>query len=927
MKLKFLFIALCITTLSFAQKGTITGTILDKEFDNDPLAFANVTIKGTTKGTTTDSNGKFSLTVDPGSYTVVVGFLGYKSQEFPISIKANEKKVINCTLEAGGGVELDDIVMEVAVSKEKETALLQEQQKAVEIKQSIGAQEMSRKGVSNVESGLTKITGITKVESRGLFIRGLEDRYSNLLINNLAVPSNSPFKKIIPLDLFSTDIVGYMDVFKTFNPNLFGDFAGATIDIHTTQPTESYTKINYGVSYATNNNMRDFLISSDAHNSKSFFGFGGQERDIPAGFGTIPNGYIDNNFESSWNVDKISAPLNTSFGVTHANKFDVGNKPYRMYYFISANFDNKYQVREGIQRTFQVGGSVYDNNFKTSQFKFGTQGSALFSLNFKSDRLKVTTNSLFIKATENQIQDQFGYTRNNTQNPNEIIRLNQYDESNYFSNQIQSEYKLEKEGKHLLKGGLSYTKTKFNQPDRKFINGTRINDNDIEVRFGSNNLIRQFLDVENNFHMSGLLEYNYKFGKDEEKQNKIALGYNGYAEYMKTSYRFISGLPNNSNLPASIVNINEIESFIQSSISSNNISFREETGGEYKTKISNRVDGFYGNITYNLSPKLELNAGVRAENTIRDLKYRTISDPIGSAYKKIETNQLEILPSLNLKYALNETKNIRFAASRTITRPVLFESLPITYINADGTSEKGNAFLINSTNSNVDLKFEIFPTKNELFAVTAFGKYIENPIERSFDNNGGGAGVQIAYYNNKSATLYGLEFESIIQLSRISEMLEGASFGFNTSLMQTEATAEKNRESQGGAYFDTFDKRQLQGASNWLVNADLKYDFKFNEKWTNTATLVYGVYGERIYAVGTAGLDHVYEKPFHKLDFVWSQNINKKFDVKMSFDNILNPNYERVLGADSLIAIAENSLVVQQYKRGTGLSLGLSYKF
>jgi outer membrane receptor protein involved in Fe transport len=425
--------------------------------------------------------------------------------------------------------------------------------------------------------------------------------------------------------------------------------------------------------------------------------------------------------------------------------------------------------------------------------------------------------------------------------------------------------------------------------------------------------------------MSGLMEYNYKFGKNEDKQNKIALGYNGYAEYMKTSYRFIAGLPNNASLPASIVNLNNIDSFVQNAVANNDISFREETGGEYKTKIFNRVDAFYGNITYNLTPKLELNAGLRAENTLRDLRYRTISDPIGSTYRKNETNQLDILPSLNLKYAVNETKNIRFAASRTITRPVLFESLPITYINADGTSEKGNALLVNSTNNNVDLKFEVFPTKDELFAVTAFGKYIENPIERSFDNFGGGSGQQISYYNNKSATLLGLEFETIIQLSRLNDNLKGASFGFNTSIMHTEATAEKNRE--GGAYFDTFEKRQLQGASNWLVNADLKYDFKFSEKWTNTATLVYGVYGERIYAVGIAGLDHVYEKPFHKVDFIWSQNINKAWDVKLSIDNILNPYYERVLGDGSQIPVTENSLIVQSYKRGTGFSLGASYKF
>ena len=910
----------------FAQNGTVTGTILDKEFNNEPLAFANIVIKGTKQGASTDVNGKYSISLKPGSYIIVIGYLGYETKEIPFTIKANEKKIINHTLEANG-VQLNELEIIHVVSKEKESALLQEQLKAVEIKQSIGAQEMSRKGISNVESGLTKITGITKVESRGLFIRGLEDRYNNLLINNLAVPSNSPFKKIIPLDLFPTDIVGYMDVFKTFNPNLYGDFAGATIDINTTQPTESYTKISYGVGYVTNNNMRDFLISQDADNTKSFFGFGGQERELPSGFGTTPNGQIDNNFESSWNVKKIGAPLNTSYGFTHANKFDLGKKPYKMYYFVSANFDNKYQFREGIERTFQTGQGIYDNNFKKSQYKFGTQASALFSLNFKSDRLKITTNSLFIKATESQIQDQLGYTRNSTQNPNEIIRLNQYDESNYFTNQIQSEYKITKNGKHLLKGGLSYTRTKFNQPDRKFVNGTKVNEDEIEVRFGSNNFIRQYLDVENNFHMSGLMEYNYKFGKNEDKQNKIALGYNGYAEYMKTSYRFISGNPNDSSLPASIANLNNIDSFVQDAIANNYISFKEETSGEYKTKIYSRVDGFYGNITYNVTPKLELNAGVRAENTLRDLKYREFGKPIGSAYDKIETNKLDILPSLNLKYAVSETKNIRFAASRTITRPVLFESLPLTYINADGTSERGNKRLINSTNTNIDLKFEVFPTKDELFAVTAFGKHIENPIERSFENFGGGSGQQVSYFNNKTATLFGLELEAIIQLSRLSDNLKGASFGFNTSLMHTEAISQEDRTSQEGTYFDTFDKRQLQGASNWLVNADLKYDFKFSEKWTSTATFVYGVYGERIYAVGIAKLDHIYEKPFHKLDFIWSQNINKAWDVKLSIDNILNPDYERAMGDKSLIPVTESSLTVQSFKRGTGFSLGASYKF
>ena len=116
----------------FAQNGTVTGTILDKEFNNEPLPFANIIIKGTKQGTSTDENGKYSITLKPGSYTLVIGYLGYETKEIPFTIKANEKKVINHTLEASG-VQLQDVEIVHIVSKEKESALLLEQQKRLKL--------------------------------------------------------------------------------------------------------------------------------------------------------------------------------------------------------------------------------------------------------------------------------------------------------------------------------------------------------------------------------------------------------------------------------------------------------------------------------------------------------------------------------------------------------------------------------------------------------------------------------------------------------------------------------------------------------------------------------------------------------------------------------------------------------------------------
>jgi len=194
MKLKFVLITLFICAIGFAQtKGTVTGTLLDKESKNQPLPFANVLIKGTTIGVNTDIDGKYSINLAAGNYTIQFSFVGYENIEMPITVKANETLVINKTL-GSGNYTLKDVVVKAKANREKATALLLDQKNAAAIKQSIGAQELSAKGISDVEEGLTKITGISKVESKGLFIRGLEDRYNNLLLNNLAVPSNSPFK-------------------------------------------------------------------------------------------------------------------------------------------------------------------------------------------------------------------------------------------------------------------------------------------------------------------------------------------------------------------------------------------------------------------------------------------------------------------------------------------------------------------------------------------------------------------------------------------------------------------------------------------------------------------------------------------------------------------------------------------------------------
>jgi outer membrane receptor protein involved in Fe transport len=931
MKIKLLLISILFSTFCLSQtKGTVKGILTDKESNNAPLAFANATIKETTTGVTTNEKGEYSISIAPGKYVIVFSFVGYENVEESITIKAGETIVVNKAL-GSGGYKLQDVVIQKVASREKETALLLEQKKAVEIKQSIGAQEMSRKGVSDVEEGLTKITGITKVGSRGLFVRGLEDRYNNLLINDLAAPTNNPFKKIIPLDLFPTDIVSVIDVYKTFNPNIYGDFAGGTFNIATSnsKSAKSLTKITIGTSYTTNNNLERFLISEDANSSKGFFGLTGKDRALPGLLGGKPASYTLTpdqslqSFKSGFNVSDTKSPLNSSIGLLHTEKFSFKNDS-KLSYLFSLNFDNNYSYRSGKESNFLNDGE-YISDFQTSKYKYKTSLSSLLGLNYSINRLKLSWNNFYLRTTENLIQDQFGVPNFQSGTNSVLIRTNQLDQSDYFNSQLLGEYSLTKNKNHNLKFGGSYAKTSYQQPDRKFFTGTLEGDN-IITSIGGNNFIKQYLDINSDIYLSGMLEYSLKFG-GEDKQNKLSIGYNGYASLMQSSYRFI--VPVNSFAPNSFsVLTNQLDNQLNDYVSQNAFSFRESSNSTYKAKLKEINNTAYANLLFKFLEKWEINGGLRAENTERETKYRaqgSFDDP----FKKITRNKLYILPSVNVKYEVTEKANMRFAASQTYTRPVIMEAYPIEYINADGTSMKGNPFLINSDNYNVDLKYELFPTNKELFVVGVFGKSIKNPIERTFIANAATSTIT-TYLNSDDAKLYGVELEFILDFARINKSLSDFSFGFNTSLMQTKVKVPEkiiNADGSETQSIETHRSRDLQGASRWLINSDLKYQFNFNKNWNNTISLVYAVFGKRIYAVGTAGLDHVYELPASQLDFVWSSKLSNHFDIKFSADNILNPNRSLEIGNNGNVKILTNSNIVDDYKKGVGFSLNLGYTF
>lgn len=829
---------------------------------------------------------------------------------------------------------IEGVQLKGANNKKTENAILGEQRKAIIQKQSIGAEEISRKGISNLEQGLTKITGINTVESRGLFVRGLEERYNSLLVNGLATPSNNPFQKIIELKQFPTDIVGKFDVYKTYNANLYGDFAGATFDIETLVPENSFTKLEFSVGVNSLSSFRNnFKISQNANTITGYAGLNSEDRQLPVEVnGYRPSGKTISNssFKDTWNVDNVKSLPNTSFGITTSQRYKFENGSSLGFLF-NLTQGTEYSYREGNDNTFDTNG-VYKNKLYKKEYNYNIQSTALLGLSYKLANTKIDLSGTFLQNSFNQIQDYDGY-RDNKDQDIMFFRTNQQDLSRLTDLQLIASQKIS--DRHQFKVGASWVNNWYQQPDRKTFYGFRTGEDQLLISYGGNNLIRQYLDLSGVNYFSGLAEYQLSLGKKQEDNYypvTVSIGYNGFSDKRTMSYRFIY------SATSGVQDIINIDSPDSSFIAANNVGslhWQESAQSNYKSFLYQFVNAGYTNVNIKPGKSWDILAGFRAENNIGITRYKEISDNINGSFRTITKNQTYYLPSLSIRKAFDNRSNLRFAISETITRPILIETLPIEYINPDGNNILGNYKIPNtsfgsdfkgvdnSQNYNFDLKYEVFPKANEIFAINIFGKILNRAIERAFIPSSNSNGTITTFFNAKQAKIAGLELEGNVNLSRLSENLSNWSLGGNFTYLYSDV--QKSDAQKGETNFNK--KRGLQGAAPWMANADLKYEYKNSKNLKRTASLVYNVSAEKIYAVGFGGLDHVYEKPFHQLDFILQSELSKKVDVKFGIYNILDQTYRLDMGDKSTVQINTPNLRLEDYKRGISFNLSFGIKF
>lgn len=931
MKKSILSLSLIVSIISYSFAGTIKGVVSDKKTSELLVGVtiivsdANDATNAMITGTSTDLDGNYSMDLDPGNYKLTFSYVAYDSQEFTFELGASDVIEHNVQL-LESGIQLESVEVTAKVSRESENILLMDQKKAAVSVESIGAKQLSAQGVGDAAAGVTKVTGVSQQSgSYTINVRGLGDRYNTTTMNKLPLPSNHAEYKNINLELFSTDIISNIGVEKVFTSKLFGDVAGANVNIVSKEFNEDpFIKFKLGTGFNTN------LFNADKVYLQDGPGFWGFDSFDPPGGESVPTDY--NVFENKWNPIEHSISPNLEGSVNGGKSFEL-NENSSINLFANLSFDNDYGYTEKIENRVN-GSDYYRMELSGEQFWYNTQTTGMLNLNYSSKKHKIYLNSLVLNSTKQDMNHLTGFIIDIVgENDNEeaYLRRSNYERNLIFVNQLLGEHDL---GKGFsLDWGLAYNNIENTLPDRRH--------NIFVHEIANERYIPSTNDNANNhryFHKLNEDEYAFNMEINKELGSldsdnvdyraKLTLGYNGrYKDREFNAYQYNHKIEYDEQIP-------EIDPWDVDAFFNDDNYYDRETNPEglfsIKTFYSTlnlpvtyrgiqRINAGYFYGEYNFSERFLAVFGVRGEQVYQEVDFRTTLKT-----GKNDFDKLYFLPSLSLRYKLTEKSNIRLSGSQTYTLPQFKERAPIQFEGITFSSI-GNDYLYPSTNYNLDLKYEFFPKAGELISATVFGKYILDPINQFVMSS---ASNDFTFANTGDwAYVYGLEldFRKDIFNNYTPDGSKKLFVGANLSLMKTEQelSDEKVSEETEGKYISSFntDKDELQGAAPILANAYVGYEYRWNDaKNTINANLVYGYTSDRLFLLGYAGeIGNQIDEAYNDLDFIFNTTLNK-LGVSFKVMNILNPNQTRIQRNKTM------DHIVLQYKEGLEIGLSLSYK-
>lgn len=788
--------------------------------------------------------------------------------------------------------QIDAVNIKASAKKGTTNNIISLQRKSVEVIERVGAAQLEKQGIGDVAAAVTKASGTQKQEGSGqIIIRGLGDRYNTTTLNGLPVPSDDPENKNINLEIFKTSIVEYIALDKVYNPSLSGDFGGASINIvskeHSGKP---YFKVGIG----SNLNLQTF----DKGNFKlqdggpGFFGY--KETTFRKG-----NPSVNYPFTSKWNFKNADNPFASNLDIEGGAKFG------KFSVFAYAGFENNYVYSKGKEGYYDKTGEAI-KALDVDRYTYDTNTTALANILYRlnsKNKIGFTTN--YIHSSQQDARFFRGYMR---EIGSEVI-INRGDNklTTTWINQLYGNHKFASSWESNWGVGYNYLNSK--RPDR-LQNTIDAQTNQLLTGSAINNS-RYFDDLIDN-SVSGYVN----FAKEWEKM-KLQFGYNG--TYKNRSFENTTiGL--NFSIQTT-VDPNNIDGLINPE---NNgiISYHTFRSDNQKFKpfyydFKQNIQSAFVNFNYHFNDQWVAQIGGRFDFIDNQSDW---DDNIAGKGKK-DTQYKKFLPAFNLKYSPTEKQNLRFSASKTYTLPQPKELVPIAYYDVT-TNVYGNPFLKPSDNYNADLKWEIFPKSGEVFSITAFGKYIIDPIARTTYSTA--ASSDMMYFNiANNGRILGFETEWRKDLYKVGKTkiytFLNATYMNSEQDLKTEQEFAKENDGKVIAFSGkTTDK--IQGVADFLANVNLGFQTEFKEDKEMDLVLSYSYVGESLFALGTGGIGNFYERPTHHLDANLKFKLNQ-IGIGIQVKNILNT--ENKIEE----ALTSGNYIHKAYTKGRQIGLNLNYTF
>ncbi len=923
LRLLLLFFTLGLFS-SIHSQVRLTGKVSNTK--NEPIAGASITIGGQPGGTTTDVEGRYTLSLTTGKkYEIEVTAIGYQAKRVnEIEVKEGEVNELNITLETEAKSLEGVVVQTVAVSARRETAasLIAFQKNTNTVASVISAESIRRSPDRNTAEVLKRIPGASLQEGKFLVIRGLADRYNQAMINGILLTSTEPDRKAFSFDLIPSQMIDNIVINKAFVPEYPGEWAGGLIQVTTRDiPAKDFLNVQVGTGFNTQTIGKSFYKQNGG--KTDWLGLDDGTRGLPSLYtskgafdvlSAAEKTAVGKQLRNDWTGQQVAnAPMNVAFQANGGfNKVLLGKKTGGTFGIIY-NKSNRFTAMQNINNNYDEIEFTQNYNYADNRHTQDVQVGALGSLTVQLNPMhKVSVKSIVNVNTTNYVTDRSGIdeVRGNEVKGTELT----FKQNTFFTVQANGDHSLAKSVKFKWYG--SFNILDGYSPDQRRMVYTRNAGTQDPYRLLISNTLSQesgsriFQNLSDYIYTAGG-DLTYDFRLFDRKQS-VKGGYMLQIKDRLYDGKFFSNYLPVDNAALRALPADKIfapENFGDGT--GNLFGFDAIKSRNFRYMANTILNAGFIQLDNQLTDALRVVWGVRVENYDQLVGSVKKWDP-RHTYSEV----LDFLPGVNATLKLDNKTNIRLSGSQTVIRPEMRELAFLNIYDFElNASVQGNPSLKRSKITNLDLRYEFYPRAGEVVTAGVFFKDFSDPIEQQFDQGSGGAST-FNFINPEKATAYGVEAE-------FRKRLDFASALKNFTL-QANAAYIYSRVQDAGRDLD----RPMQGQSPYLVNLGLLYDLP--EKGFN-ATLLFNQIGRRIYLVGSVqaggGAPDIYEAPRPLLDFQISKKILKeKGELRLNMADILNQKQIFYQNGDDNTKYSSTA-DVYRFTRVFGTTFGITFNY